>query len=97
METQTETAERKTRTDADTEQTIRIKVVRDKLEHLKGLAVTAKDATTDYAEALEAVAQSARVEKAVLRAFVAAAVSKKTAERKARAAQLSLLFDEVGA
>ena len=97
METQTEGTGAGTRTDSDPEQVIRIKVVRDKLEHLKGLAIAAKDAATDFAEALEVVAASARVEKAVLRAFVAAAVSEKTAERKARAAQLSLLFDEVGA
>ena len=85
------------RADDSTEQIVRLKPVRDKLDHLKELAVAAKEAATDLSEALDAVAAAARVDKTALRAFVSAQVSDKTRERKARAEQLALLFDEVGA
>ena len=76
---------------------MKLDAVRDKIGHLKQLYTTKREAATDYAEAVEAVATASKVDKQALASFVAAASGEHVAQRRERARQLSLLFEEVGA
>jgi hypothetical protein len=81
----------------DVAPTYKLDAVRDGLGNLKRLYEAKREASTDYADALDAVATKAGLDKAALNAFVAASCSEKPAQRRERARQLELLFDELGA
>lgn len=75
----------------------KLDAVRDRLAHLKQLHRAKSETATDYAEAIEAVATAAGVDKGALAAFVAAAAGDKVQVKRERARQLALLFEEIGA
>lgn len=75
---------------------INLAPLKEKIGHLVGLHRSAKEATTDLAEAIEAVAESSGVLPAAVRKFVTARAGEKFTDRKTECEQLTLLFDEVG-
>ena len=100
MQTQTASSgKRRAKVEAENSEpkVMKLDAVRDKLGHLKQLCRSKNETATDYAEAVEAVATAAGLNKAALASFVAAAVSDKAKEKRERARQLSLLFEEIGA
>lgn len=75
---------------------IQIEAIQNKLPHLDKLCLAKNEATTEFNEAIKAVAQDARVEASVLKAYVNAIVdAEKLEKHKANAAQLTLLFEEL--
>lgn len=97
METQQLPAGIELSDDEPSAEVIRTKAVRDALDDLKSLARSAKAATEEYAEACEAVATKANVDRGVLKAFITASVGDRAEAKKAKTQQLALLFDEIGA
>ena len=77
--------------------TINLKEVRDKIGELKQLCRAKNGAATDYAEAVEAVATRAGVDKSALKAFIGAAVGDQVQRKREMVSQLNLLFEEIGA
>jgi hypothetical protein len=76
---------------------LRTKPVRDALENLTALALAKKAAADEFAEAVESVALKSRIDKGVLASYVSAIAGDKATKKKAKAQQLALLFDEIGA
>lgn len=70
--------------------------VRDRLDELKRLCRSKNAAATEFAEAIEATAVRAHVDRAALKTFVTAAAGDKVTQKRDKARQLSLLFDELG-
>lgn len=77
------------------EKVIDLKVVKDRLGELKSLKARAKEASTDYSEAIKKAAQDSGLNASAVRRFVDAAAGNSIEERKRDAEQLALLFDEV--
>ena len=76
---------------------IKIGEVRDKIGYLIDMHNKAKDAGTDYGDAVKATAERAGISSSVLRKFVAARAGEKFDECAKEVEQLSLCFEEVGA
>ena len=75
---------------------IDLRIIGSKLEYLDGLCCAKRNAATEFKEACKAIGQEARVEASVLSKFITARIAE-TSDRAAKdAAQLSMLFDEVG-
>jgi hypothetical protein len=78
------------------EAVIKMKELRDKLDHLVSLFNAAADASTAYGEAVKAISEKAGLQASVVRKFVSAKVSEKFEDKKRDCEQLSLCFDEIG-
>lgn len=69
--------------------------VRHSMPELEDLCRNKLDAAEEFKVACKAVAEKARVDSAVLQAFVTAVVQDKLKEKQDKAEQLALLFDHV--
>lgn len=76
---------------------IKLKVVRDKVDHLMELHQASRIASEDFSAAINHVAEEAGLLASVVRRFVVAKAGEKYSEKKRECEQLSLLFEDVGA
>ena len=89
-------AKRQRRKNDSEEKTQDLGVVRERAQYLMRLLNTAREASTEYREAVEVVAEQAGVDKPVLRAYIKARAGDDFTKQKRRSEQLTLLFEEVG-
>jgi hypothetical protein len=75
---------------------IKIPQIRKSLDDLEALCHKAIDANDEFRIYVKAVAKAAGIDHTVLGAYVKARVADKLDAQRAKAEQLSLLFDEIG-
>lgn len=79
------------------EKTIEVKKLDEKMDHLVSLHTACKEASTNFSDAIKAVAESSGLQASVVRRFVAAKAGDNFGDRKRDAEQLALVFEEVAA
>ena len=84
------------RQDGGQEQAVDVAVVRDSLHKLLKLAAKAEGAKEALSDAIKTVAKDAGLQAAVLKRFVKARAAEDFAPARRNAAQLELLFSEIG-
>jgi hypothetical protein len=75
---------------------VNVSLIGGKLEMLDGLCIAKKKAADEFKEACKAIGREARVEASVLAKFISARIAETSDKASKDAAQLSLLFEEVG-
>jgi hypothetical protein len=78
------------------EAVIELDIVRNRLPELCGLLRTSLAANVELNEAIKACAEDSGLIAAALKRFVTARVKDKAAERRRDAAQICMMFDELG-
>ena len=85
------------RKDAEKQETVlNPESVETKIEHLITLKRKVETATSDYSDAIKAVAETSGFLASQVRKFVTARAGERFEEKKREATQFVLLFDEVG-
>lgn len=75
---------------------VNLTLIGGKLEHLDGLCRAKRLAATEFRDACKVIGQEARVEASVLSKFITARVAETSDKAAKDAAQLDMLFSEVG-
>lgn len=79
------------------EQPIKLDPVRERIQQLITLHHSAKEASADFSDAIKKCAEDSGLNAAAVRRFVIARAGDKFDARKKDVAQLSILFEDVGA